>query len=205
MSDDSDSTDLDDAPSGSAVVTKRRHLLVGRPRTVIVVGALVTTLIVVGLWQGFSSSPTNSTALSGPAGAPAPAFSLRSLANSTGLVSPATFRGRPLVMNFWASWCVPCRTEMPLLEAAFRSEKGRVAFLGIDSNDTSSAARAFLAKVLITYPVVSDPSGGVAIRYGLFGLPTTFFISSTGKIIGRHIGQLRANTLRAALHQAFGE
>jgi len=92
---------------------------------------------------------------------------------------------------------------MPLLESAFRSERGKVAFLGIDANDSSSAARAFLAQVHVTYPAVSDPSNGVAIRYGLFGLPTTVFISPTGKILGRHIGELHAATLRAALQEAF--
>ena len=165
---------------------------------------MVAVLVGVAIWQATSKSPTaDSTALSGPAGGPAPDFSLESLSGS-GTVSLATFHGRLLVVNFWASWCIPCRTEMPLLEAAFRSERGRVAFLGIDANDTSSAARAFLAKMHVTYPAVSDPNGAVATRYGLFGLPTTVLISRSGKIVGRHIGELHADTLRAALRQAFG-
>ncbi|MBF6558301.1 MAG: TlpA family protein disulfide reductase [Acidimicrobiales bacterium] len=118
-------------------------------------------------------------------------------------ISLAALRGKPLVVNFWASWCIPCRTEMPLLEQAFRSEHGRVRFLGIDANDTSSAARTFLNQVHVTYPAVSDADGSVALQYKLFGLPTTVFISSSGKTMGRHIGELQAGTLRAALKEAF--
>jgi len=92
---------------------------------------------------------------------------------------------------------------MPLLEQAFRAEKGKVRFLGIDSNDTSSAARAFLQQVHVTYPAVSDFNEDVAAQYDLFGLPTTVFISPSGTIVGRHIGQLNAVTLREALQDAF--
>jgi cytochrome c biogenesis protein CcmG/thiol:disulfide interchange protein DsbE len=92
---------------------------------------------------------------------------------------------------------------MLLLEATFRAEHGKVAFLGIDANDTSNAARAFLARVHVTYPAVSDPSGSIAVEYGLYGLPTTVFVSSSGKLVGRHIGELNTDTLRAALQEAF--
>jgi cytochrome c biogenesis protein CcmG/thiol:disulfide interchange protein DsbE len=177
-----------------------------RPKWLVALGVvLLAVLVTVAVWQAVDTSPNaDSTALVGPTGQPAPAFTLPSLSDPTHSLSLAMFRGRPLVINFWASWCVPCRTEMPLLEAASRSERGRVAFLGIDANDTSSAARAFLAQVHVTYPAVSDPSGTMATNYGLFGLPTTIFVSSTGKILGRHIGELHAATLRAALREAFG-
>ena len=92
---------------------------------------------------------------------------------------------------------------MPLLEAAFRAEHGKVAFLGVDTNDTASAAKAFLAQVHVTYPAASDPTASLATSYGLIGLPITVFISPSGKIVGRHIGELQADTLRAALHEAF--
>jgi cytochrome c biogenesis protein CcmG/thiol:disulfide interchange protein DsbE len=177
-----------------------------RRRGLVTLGmVLLAVLVAVAVWQAASKSPSaDSTALVGRTGQPAPTFSLPSLSDPSRQLSLATFRGRALVINFWASWCVPCRTEMPLLEAAFRSEQGKVAFLGIDANDTSSAARAFLAQVHVTYPVVSDASGTVATKYGLYGLPTTVFISPTGKVVGRHIGELHADTLRAALREAFG-
>jgi peroxiredoxin len=94
---------------------------------------------------------------------------------------------------------------MPLLERAYRAEKGNVQFLGVDSNETPSAGLAFYDHVHVTYPAASDPKGSVATRYGLFGLPTTIFISPSGKIVGRFIGQLHSNTLLAALKEAFHE
>jgi cytochrome c biogenesis protein CcmG/thiol:disulfide interchange protein DsbE len=122
---------------------------------------------------------------------------------SSHTIALADFRGRALIINFWASWCIPCRTEMPLLERAHRAASGQVQFLGIDSNDTSSAAVPFLNQVHVTYPVGSDIGGSVATDYGLFGLPTTVFISPSGKVVGRIIGQLHAYTLRNALKEAF--
>ncbi len=183
----------------------RNRWLRRRPLVALAVG-LGAVLVSVAIWQAVSTSPTaDSSTLTGPVGGSAPGFSLPSLSAPGTVLSPATFRGRPLVINFWASWCVPCRTEMPLLERAFRSERGKVAFLGIDSNDATGDARAFLAQVHVTYPAVSDPSATVATTYGLFGLPTTVFISPSGKMVGRHIGELHADTLRAALRQAFGD
>lgn len=107
------------------------------------------------------------------------------------------------MINFWASWCIPCRTEMPLIEQAYRSEGGKVQFLGIDSNDTTGAAQSFAKQVGVTYPVVFDGTGDVAINYGLFGLPTTIFISPSGTITGRFIGQLHDSSLQSALKEAF--
>jgi hypothetical protein len=92
---------------------------------------------------------------------------------------------------------------MPLLETASRHWRGRIAFIGIDTNDTKGAALSFLAKVHVTYPSAFDPTGTLAQTYGLYGLPVTVFISANGRVQGRHIGELHANTLRTALSQAF--
>ncbi len=173
-------------------------------RLALVILVLFALFFAVAIWQALSSAPTaDSAALVGPRGHPAPAFSLPPLSAPSHEVSLSAFQGKPLVVNFWASWCIPCRTEMPLLEKAYRAERGRVIFLGIDSNDSASGARAFLAQVHVTYVTVSDADGSVANRFGLYGLPTTIFISPSGKILGRHIGQLRADTLRTALGEAF--
>jgi cytochrome c biogenesis protein CcmG, thiol:disulfide interchange protein DsbE len=139
----------------------------------------------------------------GRTGKPASSFTLSSLSQAGRELSLSSFRGRPLVINFWASWCIPCRTEMPLLEQAYRSEGGKVQFLGIDSNDTTGAARSFAKQVGVTYPVAFDGAGDVATNYGLFGLPTTIFISSSGRVVGRFIGQLHDSSLQSALKEAF--
>ncbi len=154
-----------------------------------------------------STNPPSATThqLSGPSGATAINFSLPSVTRSHDVLSLRRFHGRLLVINFWASWCVPCRTEMPLLEKAYVAERGGIAFVGIDTNDKPAAAQAFLNQVHVSYPTASDTAGSLAVKYGLFGLPTTLFVSAKGIVLGRHIGQFYANTLRAALQQAFGK
>jgi cytochrome c biogenesis protein CcmG/thiol:disulfide interchange protein DsbE len=166
-------------------------------------------LVGAGLYAGLTGSGSG-TSVNEPlvdrTQRPAPNFSLPELAWPGRRMSLADFRGKPLVVNFWASWCYPCQTEMPLLEGAFRSERGAVQFLGIDTNDVRSAALGFLERVHVTYPslVLSDPASPVAASYGLVGLPITFFISPEGTVMGRHIGQMNAATLQAALELAFG-
>ena len=92
---------------------------------------------------------------------------------------------------------------MPLLQAAFQSSHGGVRFIGIDSNDCPGAALTFLRQIGATYPAVSDTSRLIAIRYGPFGLPTTVFVSASGAVFGRSIGELHASSLPSALHEAF--
>ena len=132
-------------------------------------------------------------------GGPAPAFSLPDLTDPTRTLSLSQFRGRPVLVNFWASWCIPCRKEMPLLEAAYRRVHGRVAFLGVDTNDTRSAALSFLRQTGVTYPSAYDPHGTAATAYGLFGLPTTVFVAPDGKIFERHVGALSSDALTAGI------
>ena len=117
----------------------------------------------------------------------------------------AAFDGKPLVINFWASWCFPCQTEMPLLESAYRSDHRAVQFLGIDTDDRRGAAIRYLARVHVTYPSLFMPERGpVAISYDVIGLPITVFISARGTLVGRHVGPLNGPTLSAALRLAFG-
>jgi cytochrome c biogenesis protein CcmG/thiol:disulfide interchange protein DsbE len=120
--------------------------------------------------------------------------------------SPVDFRGKPLVLNFWASWCFPCQTEMPLLESASRNADGLVQFVGVDTDDSRGPAITFLRLHHVTYPTLSlaDGTGSIGTAYGLIGLPITVFVSADGTMLGRHIGQLDAATLRAALKLAFG-
>lgn len=101
-----------------------------------------------------------------------------------------TLRGHPVVLNFWASWCVPCREEAPLLETIW-TEYGRrgVIVLGVDTQDLATPARGFLAKYGITYRNVRDPDGSVSRLFGATGVPETFFISADGRIRGKFPGE----------------
>ncbi len=120
-------------------------------------------------------------------GGPAPVFSLKRL-DGGGSVDLASLRGKPVVLNFWASWCPPCKSEATALETAYRHYKGQgVVFLGIDYHDVSSDARTFLNHHGVTYTTLEDGSGMIGDRYGVLALPETYFVDREGRLVGFHI------------------
>jgi cytochrome c biogenesis protein CcmG/thiol:disulfide interchange protein DsbE len=120
-------------------------------------------------------------------GAPAPAFSLPKL-EGDGHLSLASLRGKTVVLNFFASWCHPCKEEAPALERVWRDYRSRgVVVLGIDTNDASSDARTFVSAHGITYPTVGGAGYVLAGRYGVPDLPATFVINPRGRIVGGEI------------------
>ena len=119
-------------------------------------------------------------------GGPAPSFTLKRL-DAGGTLSLASLRGKPAVINFFASWCEPCKAEASVLESAWRRYKGRVAFIGIDYHDVTSDGLRFLRAHDITYPTVQDGSGDIGEKYGLTGVPETYFVDAQGRLVGTHI------------------
>ena len=121
-------------------------------------------------------------------GAQAPAFTLPLLVGS-GRLSLASLHVKPVVVNFWSSTCIPCGTEMPALERAYRDFAGRVSFVGVDVYDGSGAGgRSLAGSAGTTYPLVSDPSGSVADRYLVGAVPYSVIVGSNGQILVRHPG-----------------
>jgi protein SCO1/2 len=101
-----------------------------------------------------------------------------------------SLRGRPVVINEWASWCPPCREELPLFAAAAARHGSRVSFLGLNVNDSAGSARRFLAAHPVGYPSYSDDGGRIAGSLGRFvGLPTTVFLDASGRVVFTHMGQ----------------
>jgi cytochrome c biogenesis protein CcmG, thiol:disulfide interchange protein DsbE len=116
----------------------------------------------------------------------------------------ADLRGKAVFLNFWASWCPPCRVEAPALEAAWRRYRERdVVFLGVNIQDTDENARRFLSEFAITYPNGIDRGSRIAIDYGVWGLPETFFIDREGRITYKHVGALGEATVAVKLEEAL--
>jgi cytochrome c biogenesis protein CcmG/thiol:disulfide interchange protein DsbE len=108
----------------------------------------------------------------------------------------ADLRGRPVIVNFWASWCGPCVEEFPLLrEAAAAHADDGLAVVGIVYRDRSEAARDFMARNGASWPAAMDPGERVAGDYGILGAPETYFIGRDGTIVARQIGQISATSL----------
>lgn len=125
---------------------------------------------------------------------PAPDFTITTFEGET--ISLKDFRGKPVVINFWASWCPPCRYEAPLLERAWRVFKNHgVIFIGVDIQDTEEDALSYIREFNITYPNGPDPTGEIAIDYGVSGLPVTFFVSRRGEIVRRWVGAIEEGVL----------
>jgi cytochrome c biogenesis protein CcmG, thiol:disulfide interchange protein DsbE len=118
----------------------------------------------------------------------APAFSLQRLSGN-GQISLASLRGKTVVLNFFASWCRPCKSEAPALERFWRENRGRkVVVLGVDSNDSRGDALRFVRAHRVTYPVVSDPNGQVAGNsYDIANLPSTYVLNGRGRLVGGEI------------------
>jgi len=109
-----------------------------------------------------------------------------------------------VVVDFWASWCVPCREEAALLEAAWRAHRDRgVMFLGVNILDTDSAARAFIKEFGLTFPNGPDPGGRIAVAYGVYGVPELFVIERDGRITYKHTGAISPAVLNAKIDEAL--
>jgi cytochrome c biogenesis protein CcmG/thiol:disulfide interchange protein DsbE len=157
------------------------------------VGILASLLV----WHLTHQTPPPKT------GAPAPAFSLPRL-DGSGDVSLRSLRGKTVVLNFFASWCEPCKREAPDLEQLWRHNRSDgVVVLGVDSGDGKGSARRFLSAHGVTYPVVFDPNQTLALGpYALPGLPVTYVINPAGRIVGdRVLGAVSDDGYSATFHR----
>jgi cytochrome c biogenesis protein CcmG/thiol:disulfide interchange protein DsbE len=128
-------------------------------------------------------------------GREAPAFTLELFDGGT--FALANQRGKVVVINIWSSWCIPaCYNEAPALEAVWKRYREReVVFLGVNYQDRQAAARDFLGRFRHTFPNGPDVGSKVAIAYGVYGVPETFFIDRDGRIAHKHVGEITFDIL----------
>jgi cytochrome c biogenesis protein CcmG, thiol:disulfide interchange protein DsbE len=137
-------------------------------------------------------------------GRPGPLQAAWQRAARDGRVDLAELRGTPVVLNFWASWCDPCREEANILQHGWETGRGRgVLFLGLNMQDVREDARNFLRELRQDFPNVRDPTKETSLRWGATGIPETFFISSKGEVVGHVIGVVTARQLNDGMHAAI--
>ena len=179
------------AAAGEVAGAALRHKVLSAVIAVCVAGSLIA----IGVIGSASGQPAR------PAMVAAPAFSLPLLGDDSGQqVTLSKYRGQPLIVNFFASWCGPCKTETPLLAKFYRSEQGKkLALVGLDENDTVTNATSFTRADGVSYPVGWDPHFAVGTAYGVIALPQTFFLNARHQIVDRVFGKV---TL-ASLHKGM--
>ena len=121
---------------------------------------------------------------------PAASFSLAALGQPGQHVSLSQYAGKPVIVNFWASWCGPCQQETPLLASWYKQEHGQIALIGLDENDTTAHALAFAHAKGVTYTLGFDPNLTVTSPYGVGGLPETFFLNAQHRIVEHVLGPM---------------
>jgi len=182
---------------------RRAHLLWS------VCAGLVAGLAAVGLWLSFAPTGRPGRPPASLVGQPAPEFALARLAPAGGTLSLRSLRGRPVLLNFWASWCGPCEAETPLLVRAYQRYRDRgVAFVGVDTNDDRAAAMAFALRHHIDYAIVYAPGLRLALDYRIVGVPTTLFVDAHGVVrdeeVGGFAGDAGERDLTARLDRLLG-
>ena len=171
---------------------------VARIAVVVVILGLVVTLALA-----FRRDPHDIR--TGTVNKPAPAFTLGRL-DGSGQVSLADYSGKVVVVNFFASWCLPCIQENPALVRVYeRYRSSDVVMLGINFQESRENGLAYVQRMGISWTSVADDDGRVALSYGVFGPPETFFIGSDGIIAGRHIGPIDEETLVTAIEKLRGQ
>ena len=181
----------------------RRFLPLWLPVAVILILAAAAAAVAYGViaLHGGHQSPA-SERLTSLVGRPAPAFSLQDLDGRT--VTLADASGKPLLINTWATWCVPCREEMPAIQRAYEAHQSAgLRVLAVDALEDAASVRAFESKFHLSLPAVID-SGSFQKAYGVVGLPSSFFVDRHGIVRAVQLGQMNEQTLSAKLDLILG-
>ena len=183
-----------------ALVRKRRLLVIVVVAGAVLIGAFIGLLL---RSSDDAAAPqlhgTRLTLVSAARRKPLPDLRGPALAPPPATIGLRALRGRPAFIDVWASWCVPCREEAPLLARLWREHRQQIRFLGIDVEDTRGDARRFIRRYGLGYPNVFDRKAALAGKLGFFGLPTAYLIDRQGRIAAKLVGRQKEATLRAGL------
>jgi len=163
-------------------------------RIVLIVGLLITAALVAVFYFALGNDPSH---IDSPlVGRVARSFALKAVGTGE-TVDLERFRGKPVVLNFWATWCVPCYQEHPVLVENARLLGDRVQFVGVVFQDEESKILGFLSERGSSYPTLVDDRGKTAIAYGVGGVPETFFLDAKGKIVAKFVGPMSTDILQS--------
>jgi cytochrome c biogenesis protein CcmG/thiol:disulfide interchange protein DsbE len=170
-------------------------------RTVLAIGIFLTAVLVGVFYFALGNDPQH---IDSPlVGQMAPDFALKAVGTGETL-DLAKFRGKPVVLNFWATWCHPCWDEHPVLTRNAQMMGDRVQFVGVVFQDEESRITGFLKERGWAYPTLVDDRGKTAIAYGVGGVPETFFLDPTGKIVAKYAGPMSTEALQENIMKAMG-
>lgn len=169
-------------------------------RSVLIVGALIGVALLGVLFLALGKDPQH---IDSPLiGHPAPAFSLKAVGTGE-TIDLERLRGRPVIINFWATWCGPCYDEHPTLVQNAQLLGDQVQFVGVVFNDTEDKIQSFLRERGSAYPTLLDQQGKTAIAYGVGGVPETFFLNRQGTIVAKYAGPMSSGDIQSNLKKAL--
>jgi cytochrome c biogenesis protein CcmG/thiol:disulfide interchange protein DsbE len=176
---------LPEAARRTAGLARRHKVISGT------VALFIAAVIAVSLATNASSASPNYPAAAG--------FTLPALGQAGQQVSLSQYQGKPVIVNFWASWCGPCQKETPLLASWYKQQHGHVVLLGLDENDTTANALKFAHAKGVSYPIGFDPQVTVALAYNVDGLPQTFFLNAQHRVVDHVLGAVTSAQLAKGL------
>jgi cytochrome c biogenesis protein CcmG/thiol:disulfide interchange protein DsbE len=169
-------------------------------RTVLIVGSVIGAALLGVLFMSLGKDPS---AIESPLiGRAAPGFALKAVGTGE-TIDIQQLRGRPVVINFWATWCGPCYEEHPTLVENARMLGNNVQFVGVVFNDTEDKIQSFLNERGSSYPTLLDQQGKTAIAYGVGGVPETFFINRQGTIVAKYSGPMNTEILQSYVQKVL--
>lgn len=195
--------DAPSTPTGGA-----RRWLVWGPVFGLIIGLIA--LLGWGMIRPSTSGPSSFSTNDGPARVavldrPAADFALPLIDSTGSEFQLSDYEGQTVVLNFWASWCAPCRDEAPALEEAWRLHEGEdVVFIGVNTWDNLENAQIFMREFGVTFPNALDEPGTTAVEYGMRGIPETYIITPDGMISRKIIGGVTVDSMTQAIADAQG-